>query len=165
MTGERPAGDGAAHGPVGPGLAVVFATTGYLALVVMSLGVTSLITDEDVISTRGLGPVPGILATAATVIAFALSLWIAVRHRHPSFWSTAWITASSFLAYLVALWLGALIAESGPAVAVGVAARIATTWFGVVLVAAAAVAGWSGIALVRTRARRPRWPWESDEDE
>ncbi|MDN3496143.1 hypothetical protein QL996_09410 [Planococcus sp. APC 4015] len=165
MSRGRPAGDEAGSGPVGPGLAVVFATTGYLALVIMALGVTSLVIDEDVVSTRGLGAVPGVLATATTVAVFAAALWSAVRRGHPSFWNTVWIAFAAFLGYLAALSLGALIAGAGLAVALGVSGRIATTWFGVVLVAAASVAAWSGIALVRTRARRPTWPWESEDEE
>ena len=51
------------------------------------------------------------------------------------------------------------------AVAAAVAGRIATTWFGVVVAAAALIAAWGGIALVRTRAQRPRWPWEDEFDE
>lgn len=165
MSGERPAQDGADRGPVGPGLAVVFAGTGYLALVIMALGVTSLVIDEDVVSTRGLGALPGVIAIIATVLVFAAGLWNTVRRPHPSFWSALWIALAAFLAYLAALALGALIAGAGFGIALGVSGRIATTWFGVVLVAAASVAAWSGIALVRTRARRPTWPWESEDDE
>jgi len=33
------------------------------------------------------------------------------------------------------------------------------------VLAAAAVAGWAGVALRRTRASRPRWPWEGDESD
>ncbi len=40
----------------------------------------------------------------------------------------------------------------------------ATSWFAVVLASAALVAGWVAVALVRTGADRPRWPWERDED-
>ena len=34
-----------------------------------------------------------------------------------------------------------------------------------VLLLAAAVAAWGGIALRRTKAQHPRWPWERDEEE
>ncbi|MET0736541.1 MAG: hypothetical protein ABWY55_12975, partial [Microbacterium sp.] len=102
--------------------------------------------------------------------AFGIGLWLTLRRRpagdarHPSFWNAGWITAATFLAYLAGLWVGAVATGADLAVATGVAGRIATSWFGVVVAAAALVSSWGGIALVRTTARRPRWPWEDDED-
>ena len=83
----------------------------------------------------------------------------------PSFWGAAWTTAATFIAYLLGLWLGAVTTGADLAVATAVAGRIATTWFGVVVAGAALIASWGGIALVRTRAQRPRWPWEDEFDE
>lgn len=84
--------------------------------------------------------------------------------RHPSFWGAAWTTAACFLAYVGGVWLGAVATGTDVAVASAVAGRLATSWVGLVVAAAAFVCSWSGIALVRTRARRPRWPWEDDAD-
>ena len=44
--------------------------------------------------------------------------------------------------------------------AIAAAGAFATSWFAVVLASAALIAGWTAVALVRTRAGRPRWPWE-----
>ncbi|MFC0196974.1 hypothetical protein ACFFIR_08870 [Microbacterium arthrosphaerae] len=85
--------------------------------------------------------------------------------RHPSSWGAAWTTAAAFLAYIGAVWLGALVTGASLGVATGVAGRLATSWFGAVVAAAAFVCAWAGIALVRTRAHRPRWPWEDEFDE
>lgn len=85
--------------------------------------------------------------------------------RHPSFWGAAWTTAACFLAYLGGVWFGAVVSGAGVGVAGGVVGRLATTWFGLVIAAAAFVCAWAGIALVRTRAKRPRWPWEDEFDE
>jgi hypothetical protein len=79
---------------------------------------------------------------------------------HPSFWGSAWTTLACFVAYVGGVWLAGLATGADLAVATAVAGRLATSWFGVAVAAAAFVCSWSGIALVRTRARRPRWPWE-----
>ena len=85
--------------------------------------------------------------------------------RHPSYWGAAWTTAAAFLAYVGGVWFAALFTGADLGVATAVAGRLATSWFGVSVAAAAFVSAWAGIALVRTRAHRPRWPWEDDFDE
>ena len=152
-------------GPVRPLVALAFATATFIALLIFGLGMLSLFLNEDVIEAPGLGQVPGICAVACSMIAFAGSLWAAVRMQSPSFWGAAWTTAATFIGYLVGLWFGAVATGADLAVATAVAGRIATTWFGVVVAGAALIASWGGIALVRTRAQRPRWPWEDEFDE
>lgn len=85
--------------------------------------------------------------------------------RHPSFWGAAWTTAACFLAYVGGVWLGAVLTGVDVSVSTAVAGRLATSWFGLVVALAAFVCSWAGIALVRTRARRPHWPWEDEFDE
>ena len=152
-------------GPVRPVTALVFATAGYVALVIFGLGMTSLATGEDVIETPGLGQTPGVVGTLLSTALFAAGLWTAVRRRPASFWGAAWTTAAAFLGYVGGVWLGAIVTGTDLATATAVAGRIATSWFGLVVAGAAFVASWAGIALVRTRARRPRWPWEDEDDE
>jgi hypothetical protein len=152
-------------GHVRPITALAFATASFVALLIFGLGMTSLLLGEDVIEVSGLGQLPGIIATVFATAAFAGGLWAAVRMRHPSFWGAAWTTAATFLAYLVGVWFGAEATGADLAVAAAVAGRIATTWFGAVIAGAALVAAWGGIALVRTGASRPRWPWEDEFDE
>ena len=159
---ERPQPAG---GHVRPLTAVAFGTAAFIALLIFGLGMTSLVLGEDVIATPGLGQVPGIIATALATIAFAGGLWAAVRRPHPSFWGAAWTTAAAYLAYLVGVWLGGVATGADAALAASVAGRIATSWFGVVIAAAGLISAWGGIALVRTDARRPRWPWEDEFDE
>jgi hypothetical protein len=161
MTESPPPG----RGPVRPVLALALATIAFFALLIFALGMTSLILDEDVIATPGLGQIPGIAATVLTTAAFAGGLWAAVRRTPASYGGALWTAAACFLAYVVGIWLGALFSGAGVAVSTAVAGRIATSWFGVVVAAAALLAAWGGIALVRTRAQRPRWPWEDEFDE
>ena len=160
---ERPQAPG---GHVRPLTALAFATAAFVALVIFGLGMLSLLLDEDVIEAPGLGQAPGILAIVFATVAFAAGLWAALRMRHPSFWGAALDDGGD----LPRLPRRGLVRGCGDrrrpcASAVAVAGRIATSWFGVVIAAAALVCAWGGIALVRTGARRPRWPWEDEFDE
>lgn len=181
-------------GSVRPLTALAFATIGFVALVIFALGMTSLATGEDVIATPGLGQIPGASGVVLATLAFAGGLWAAigraggadaavptatdgagdaatrrsasgVEPRHPSYWGAAWTTAATFAAYIGGVWIAALLTGAELGVATGVAARLATSWFGLAVAVAAFVCAWSGIALVRTRAQRPRWPWEDEFDE
>lgn len=188
-------GDGGpSQGPVRPAVALAFATVGFIALAIFGLGMTSLVIGEDIIATPGLGQIPGVTGMVCATLAFAGGLWAAIARagsgtdaatpgrvpssgpagsgssagagrRHPSYWGAAWTTAASFLAYVGGVWFGAVFTGADLGVATAVAGRLATSWFGLVVAAAAFVSAWSGIALVRTRAHRPRWPWEDEFDE
>ena len=152
-------------GPVRPIVALGLATVTFVALLIFGLGMASLFLEADVVETPGLGQIPGVFATALTTGAFSLALWTGLRAPHPSYWAALWTAAACYLAYVGGMWIGALVASGQFAVATEVAGRIATTWFGAVVVAAAGVSVWGGIALARTRAQRPRWPWEDEFDE
>lgn len=150
-------------GPVRPLVAVAFATAGFVALLIFGLGMVSLLLDEDVIPAPDGGQLSGILGTTLATIAFAVALWAVVRAATATFWGALGTTLAAYLAYLAGVWLGAT--GSGPAAATSVMGSVAVSWFGLVVAAVGFVAGWAGIALVRTRAHRPEWPWEHDEDE
>jgi len=152
-------------GPVRPIVALALATVSFIALVIFGLGMVSLAVGADIVEARGLGQIPGIVATALATAAFALSLWLTLRRQHPSFWGALWAALACYVVYVVSMWIGVLSTGADLTVATGVAGRIATTWFGIVVAASGAVAAWGGIALVRTRAQRPRWPWEDEFDE
>jgi hypothetical protein len=131
-----------------PGLATAFAVVGFGALAV-----------------RGLGPVPGAAGFACAVIAVAAVLGSTLRAARPSYAIAALTGVVSLLGYLVGLVGSALLAGVDAARALAAAGGFAVSWFGVLLVIAAAIAGWSAVALARTRATPPRWAWERDEDE
>lgn len=151
--------------PVRPGVALAFTLVAFIALVIAGLGVVSLATNEDVIATPGLGQLPGVLGIVVAGAAFAAVVWAALRRPHPSFWNALWVAVTCFLGYLLGVVVGILVGGADPAVAAGVAGRTATGWVGMVVASAALVSAWSAIALVRTRAQRPRWPWERDDEE
>ncbi len=125
----------------------------------------SLVTDRDVIATPGLPPVPGPLAFGAAAVAFAGALWPALRADRPRYTDVILVAFASALVHLGALWIFALLFGVDIAIATAAVAETATSWTVVVVAGAAAVAGWAAIAVRRTEAHRPKWPWERDEDE
>lgn len=154
---------GAGGGPVAPALALVFAVVGFVALAIAGLGLTSLILDADVIQTPGLGQIPGVIGMLLATGGFAAALWFGLRAPHPTFWTALGTALCAYLGEVVGVAVGALISGRDPAAGFAAAGGVAIGWPGVVLALAGLVAGWGGIALVRTRAGRPRWPWERDE--
>jgi hypothetical protein len=146
-------------------LAVVLADIGFFALAVFGLGAVSALTDTDIIGVPGLGPIPGVAGIAAALVAFALMLWSALRRQHPSFLSAISIALVAALAHLVGVWAAVLVGSGNLVIATAVAGDLVRGGASAVLLAAAAIAAWGGIALRRTRAAKPRWPWEREEDE
>ncbi|WP_394278837.1 DUF6121 family protein [Microbacterium sp.] len=148
---------------VSPPVAAFFATVGFAALAICGFGFTSLFTGQDVLATPGLGHAPGITAMILAGVTFAATEWTATRRgRYPA---AGWVTLATTAAYVGGIVLGGLLGGIDPARTVSAAGAFLLSWFTLVLVLAAFVAAWSGVALVRTRAGRPEWPWERDEDE
>jgi hypothetical protein len=151
-------------GPVRPIVALALATVSFIALVIFGLGMVSLAVGADIIEARGLGQIPGIVATALATAAFALSLWLTLRRGHPSFWGALWAALACYAVYVGDVDRGA-VGRSGP--------RRCDRGRGthrddVVRRRRRGVRRrrrMGRIALVRTRAQRPRWPWEDEFDE
>lgn len=143
----------------------MFAIIGFFALAIFGLGALSVATDADVISTPGLGQMPGVIGMLVAVLAFALMLGLALRQRHPSFWSVPSAALVTALAHLAAVWVAVLVPSSDIVLSTAVAGDLVRGGASAVLVLAAAIAAWGGIALRRTRAQHPRWPWERHDDE
>ena len=138
----------------------MFAAVGYLALLIAGFGLLSLLSDAEVLAVSGLGQLPGAVGVAASVVAFTIATAALVRRAHPSFGGVVVIVLMAFLAYLAGVLAGAVLAGVDATRVVAAIGAFSTSWFAVVLASAALVAGWAAIALVRTRAGRPRWPWE-----
>lgn len=83
----------------------------------------------------------------------------------PRYTGAIWTALGAYLAYVVVLWIAVAVSGEELRTASTAAGGIAASWFGVVLGAAGAVVGWAGIAMVRTRAARPTWPWESRDEQ
>lgn len=150
---------------VSPPLAVTFAVVGFFAVVIAGFGVTSLVTETDVIAGPGHGQIPGMVGLAAATLAFAAVLWTGIRRVPPSYGVSFTVAVGVLVAYVLGILVGALIEGSDVAAAVATAGSFAVSWFALVLALAGFAAAWAGVALVRTHASRPRWPWERDDDE
>lgn len=146
-------------------LALAMAVVSFFALAILGLGVLSNLTDTDIIAVPGIGAAPGVFGMLAAVVFFALPLWSALRRAAPSFVSVPVIALTSALAHLVVVWLTVLFGSGDLVLATVVAGGFVRGGASLVLLLAAAVAAWGGIALRRTHARHPRWPWERDEPE
>lgn len=144
---------------------MALATIGFFALAVFGLGALSVATDTDIIAVRGLGQAPGAVGMLAAVAIFALMLWSTLRRGHPSFVATIAIALLAALAHLAAVWITVVLGSSDFVIATAVAGDLVRGGASAVLVVAGLIAGWGGIALRRTRAAHPRWPWEREEDE
>ena len=143
---------------------MVLATISYFALAVFGLGALSAATDTDIIAVPGLGQAPGVIGMVVAVAVFGLMLWSTLRRSRPSYVATVAIALLAALAHLVVVWF-ALLLGPGIVIATAVAGELVRGGASAVLLAAGLIAGWGGIALRRTRAEHPRWPWERDEEE
>lgn len=128
------------------------------------LGALSVATDTDIIAVPDLGQAPGVIGMAVAVVVFGLMLWSTLRRHRPSYVATIAISLLAALAHLIAVWLGVLTG-SGIVLATAVVGDLVRGGASAILVAAGLIAAWGGIALRRTRAEHPRWPWERDEEE
>lgn len=144
---------------------MVLATISFFALAVFGLGALSVVTDTDIIAVPDLGQAPGVVGMLAAVIAFALMLWSSLRRPRPSYVATIAIALVAGLAHLAAVWIAVLVGAGNVVLATAVAGDLVRGGASAILVLAALIAAWGGIALRRTRAEHPRWPWERDEDE
>ncbi|WP_251048894.1 hypothetical protein [Microbacterium sp. ISL-103] len=144
---------------------MVLATVSFFALAVFGLGAVSVATDRDIISVRGLGPVPGAVGMLVAVIVFALVLAASLRRTPLTFLSVPAIALATTLAHLVAVWAGVAVGSGDLIVATAVVGDLIGGGASIVILAAAAIAAWGGIALRRTRAEHPRWPWGRDDEE
>ena len=144
---------------------MVLATIGFFALAIVGLGAVSVATDTDIIAVPDLGQAPGAVGMLAAVAAFALVLWATLRRRHPSFFASVAIAVAAALAHLVVVWVAVLLGTSNVVIATAVAGDLVRGGASAVLLAAGLIAAWGGIALRRTRAEHPRWPWERDGEE
>jgi len=154
--------DSGAGAGVRPAVAVALTLVAFIALIVFGLGMVSLVTESDVIEAPGFGVLPGVVGGAVAGAAYAGVTAAALRAAHPSYLTALWAAIACYLAYVIGVWLAAVVGGVAPAVATAAAGRLAVGWWGVIIAAAAFVCAWSAVALRRTRARRPRWPWERD---
>ena len=138
---------------------VLFAT-----VLIAAFGFVSLLLDEDVIVTPSLGQVPGVIAVGASLASMALTIW--VRMPAPGVWGTLlWSGLAAFLGYLAGLGVASVFATADGVLALSAVGRAATTWRGLVVIAAAILGAAMALAIARGAGGNARWPWERDDDE
>ncbi|MBS1907937.1 MAG: hypothetical protein JST33_15560 [Actinobacteria bacterium] len=137
----------------------------FFALSIMGLGMLSLLAERDIIAVPRLGQLPGIVGMVVAVVVLAVSLWGVLAQPHPSFVATVFLSLGAALVHLGGVW-GAAIAEgAGTIGATAAAGQLVLGGASAVIVVAALIATWVAIALRRTEARAPRWPWEKKDDD
>lgn len=135
-----------------------------VALIIAGLGMTSLLLDEPVIATPGLGQAPGVIAVTASVVVFAAVLWGALGRARVI--GTVVVSAlTAFLSYVLALAIGVATVGADVGAALGVAGRAATSWPGAVIAVAAALSAALAVAVAAGAGTSARWPWERDDDD
>jgi hypothetical protein len=154
-----------APGPVSPPVALALTTVGFFTLTIAGMGLISLATDADVLTVPGIGQIPGAAGVIAAGAAYAAGAWRMLRAARPRYTGAVWVALIGYLVYGAATGFAALVVTGQPATALAVTGALLVGWAGLVVAASAAVAAWSAVALVRTRASRPRWPWERDDEE
>jgi len=142
----------------------VIGVVSFFALVIMGLGALSLFAEQDIISVPRLGQLPGVLGMVLGVLVFALALWAVLADRRPSFVATVFLALGAALAHLGGVWAAAVAEGAGAVGATAAAGQLVLGGASAVIVVAALIAAWLAIALRRTAARAPRWPWEKDDD-
>lgn len=138
-------------------------TIGFFAVAVFGLGALSVVRDAEIIDVPAAGQAPGIIGMTIAVLVFGGILYLAVRIAHPKSRSVWAISIGTAFAHLLAAGIGALVVTGDFVSAMAVMGELITGGASLVILATAAIAGWAGVALRRTRAARPRWPWERDD--
>lgn len=146
-------------------LAMVIGFVGFAALSILGLGMLSFFRDIDILSIPGLEWWPAIVAMILAIAAFCWMLWPTLARDRPSFLAVPAVALVTAVAHLVVLWLAALLSGVGTASALAAVSQLVTRGSSLVVLLAAAVGAWVAIALRRTRAGAPHWPWEDDDAE
>jgi len=139
---------------------VVLTTVLFLGFAILGLGMLSYFTDSDILDVPALGQYPAVVGMIIAIVVFVTTLIPAVRPQRPAYPASVLVALATALAHLAGVWLAALIGGAGVTAATAAAMQLMLGGSTVVIGLAALVAAWIGIALRRTRAQKPQWPWE-----
>lgn len=145
-------------------MALAMATTLFFALVVLGFGILSFASDRDIIAIPGIGQGPGIWGMLAALLTFVGTLRTTLIPARPTYAPVVVTALATPLTHLFIVWLAVLIVGHGFVTATSVAGDLIRYGSTLVLLAAAAIAAWTGVALRRTKAQSPHWPWEGEQD-
>ena len=155
--GETPAGVSAVT-------ALTVAWVTYGALAILGLGMLSYFAGIDIIPSEGVFRWAGIVAMMVSIGGFAGMLAPVLRAPRPAYTSVLLVALVAALLHLGTVWVGGTVGGAGFAASTSVVSVLILQGASLVLFLAAVVAAWIGVALRRTRAGRPHWPWEDEGD-
>ncbi|WP_143738259.1 hypothetical protein [Microbacterium esteraromaticum] len=157
------------HGPAPEGvsavLALVIGFASFAALAILGLGMLTFFADIDIIAVPGLDIWPGIVGMVIAIAVFSGMLWPVLVRERPHFPSVILVAIITVIAHVATVWVSALLSGATAVQASDAAAQLVTRGSSAVVLAAALVAAWIAVALRRTQANPPRWPWERNEEE
>ena len=133
------------------------------ALIVAGFGILSFATDTDPVAAPGLGPLPGVFAVVAALIAWTVVELRAVSRLRPGLGSGVLAGVAAAATHVIVIGIAAL--PAGIAIAAGVSGHLVTAGYALVTLVAGTVVGAGVAALVRAPGGTPQWPWERDEDD
>ena len=145
-----------------------FAAALYLAVVVFAYGFVSLLTDAEVIPSADAGLLVGPAIVGAAVLALLLHLARALRSPRNILGVVLLAAAWTWGAAVVMAVIGYVLATGTALAALLFGLGFGVSWFGLLIPALAALIAWFAASVAQAQAggaRRPRWPWERDEEE
>lgn len=146
-----------------------FAAALHVAVVVCAYGFVSLLADVEVVADPQVGVL--VVPVAVGVSALTLLVTLGLRLARPERMASTVVLAAfvTWAMLVIVAIIGHLMASTGnvlESVAFGILFGIG--WFGLLVPVSAAVASVFAVLVARGRdhgMRRPRWPWERDDDE
>ena len=147
-------------------LRVLMGTVLFIALLIFSTGMASLLTSSDPIEVPSFGQLPGVIGVVLATAAFLGAIARPVLRGQPGYRTALWAALACYLAYLFGVFVTAVLGGQDAALAASVVGRLAAFWCAPVVALSAwlAAAGVIAITLSRERGvRGARWPWEHDE--
>jgi hypothetical protein len=150
--------------PVRPAVAIALTLAGFFALMIAAFGMVSLLADVEVVPVAGVGQAPGIVGVVVACAVYAAGAALVLRPGNPAYTGALFIAVAVWLCYSLGAGIVGAVTSEDVAVGLALMARLLTGWQGAVVALGAAVAAWCAIALVRTHAGRPRWPWEGPDE-
>lgn len=147
-----------------PAVSVALTLAGFFALTIAAFGIVSLLADVEVVPVAGVGQAPGVVGVVVACAVYAAGTALTLRPTSPRYTGALLIAVGVWLGYSAGAGVAGAVAAEDVAAGLAVTARLLIGWPGAVVGIAAAIAAWCAIALVRTRAGRPRWPWEGPDE-
>lgn len=150
---------------VSASLSLVIGFVSFAALCILGLGMLSFFADIDILAVPGLDWWPGIVGMLGAIGAFSWMLWPTLSRGRASFLAVPSVALVTAVAHLVLVWLSALLSGASTGSALQAVVQLISRGSSAVLLGAALIAAWIAIALRRTKAAAPHWPWERTDEE